>query len=475
MWEVRSASVDPLPHIHPSLVFWCFSELASSHLKIPLLSFSADTRFQKSISFEITEPLDLSVATRASNPDDVSGLIQDINDLHAVFKDGGEETRHELILKTRNLLHSLQTPRELMVQHTWADPGLNAALITDVDIGLWKLMVNNGADKPQRVGDLAEPLGVDPVLLGRLLRHVCAMGHLEETAQDEYKLTSFSKSPSLDVIGDGYVTLLSGIGRSPIEFYKFLRATNWGNPTDVAQTAMLAAYVTDLPNCFEYLRSIGLGPQTNRHMGGYRQGRVPWMHPSLYPVEKTLFPDIDGSPGAPLVVDVAGGLGHDIDEFKKLYPNHPGVTVQKLILQDLPVVIKDVKGIDPSIQLMGHDFLTEQPVKGAKAYFMHSIMHDWPDDVCRTILGRLAEAMQLRYSKLLIFEVVIPPTGDYWEATAGDILMMTQLSAVERTEEHWYQLIEGSGLNLKIVKFWKCGQSDVENLIECELVPPQGQ
>lgn len=143
---------------------------------------------------------------------------------------------------------------------------------------------------------------------------------------------------------------------------------------------------------------------------------------------------------------------------------------QKLILQDLPVVINDVKGIDTSIELMGHDFLTEQPIKGAKAYFMHSIMHDWPDDVCKKILAPLAEAMKPGYSKLLIFEVVIPRTGAYWEATAGDILMMTQLSALERTEDHWHQLIEESGLNLRIVNFWKCGQSDVENLIECELV-----
>ena len=39
------------------------------------------------------------------------------------------------------------------------------------------------------------------------MRHVCAMGHLEETAQDEYKPTSFSKSLSIDVIGDSYVSL----------------------------------------------------------------------------------------------------------------------------------------------------------------------------------------------------------------------------------------------------------------------------
>lgn len=89
---------------------------------------------------------------------------------------------------------------------------------------------------------------------------------------------------------------------------------------------MHASYNTDLPNCFEYLRSVGLGPQTNHHMGGYRQGRLPWMHPTLYPVEKTLFAGADTSPDAPLVVDVAGGLGHDINEFKQYYPNHPGVS-----------------------------------------------------------------------------------------------------------------------------------------------------
>lgn len=132
-------------------------------------------------------------------------------------------------------------------------------------------------------------------------------------------------------------------------------------------------------------------------------------------------------------------------------------------------MIGDVKDIDSSIELMGHDFLAEQPVKGARAYFMHSIMHDWPDDVCQKILGRLADAMKPGYSKLLVFDCVIPRTGAHWEATAGDILMMTQLSALERTEDNWQEMIEGNDSKLKIVKFWKCEQSDVENVIECEL------
>ncbi|UQC80823.1 uncharacterized protein CLUP02_06308 [Colletotrichum lupini] len=125
-------------------------------------------------------------------------------------------------------------------------------------------------------------------------------------------------------------------------------------------------------------------------------------------------------------LDVAGGLGHDIDDFKKMYSNHPG---------DLPVVINDVEGIDTSIELMRHDFLTEQPIKGERPTSC--------TQSCTT--GQM--------TKLLIFEVVVPRTGAYWEATAGDILMMTQLSALERTEDHWHQLVKESGLNLRIVNF----------------------
>lgn len=133
------------------------------------------------------------------------------------------------------------------------------------------------------------------------------------------------------------------------------------------------------------------------------------------------------------------------------------------------MVLADIKSLDPNIEQLGYNFYTEQPIKGARAYFMHSIMHDWPDDVCKTILSRTVEAMKPGYSKLLINDVVIPTTGAHWENTAGDMLMMTQLSAVERTEDHWHELIEKSGLGLKLVKIWSCGLPGVEGLVECEL------
>lgn len=197
-------------------------------------------------------------------------------------------------------------------------------------------------------------------------------------------------------------------------------------------------------------------------MGGSRQGRLPWMDPSFYPVQERLITGADVNPEAPFLVDVGGNIGHDLVEFQQHHPSYPG----KLVLQDLPDVIGQIKEIDPRIERMGYDFLTEQPVKGARAYYMHSVLHDWPDHVNSSILSRVTAAMKPGYSKLLINENVIPSTGAYWEMTAVDMVMLTVLSSRERTLDDWHNLLTSNGL--KIVKIWDGGPG-VESLIECEL------
>lgn len=98
---------------------------------------------------------------------------------------------------------------------------------------------------------------------------------------------------------------------------------------------------------------------------------------------------------------------------------------------------------------------------------MHSILHDWPDDVCTRILKRIAEAMKPGYSKILINENVIPVRNAYWETTALDTVMLATFSSKERTEDDWYNLVEKLA-GLKIVKIWEGGRG-VESLIEVEL------
>ncbi|WYZ37033.1 hypothetical protein EsH8_II_000539 [Colletotrichum jinshuiense] len=198
-------------------------------------------------------------------------------------------------------------------------------------------------------------------------------------------------------------------------------------------------------------------------MSGYRQGRVPWMAPSFFPVEERLIAGADQNPEAPFLVNIGGSIGHDIMEFHRHHPNVP----RKLILQDLPVVIGQINELDAAITPMEHDFLTEQPVKEARIYYMHSCLHDWPDDVCATILAQIKAAMKPGYSKLLINENVVPSTGAYWETSALDMVMLTLFCSKERTERDWYHLLEKIA-ELKIVKIWSGGKG-VESLIEVEL------
>lgn len=96
---------------------------------------------------------------------------------------------------------------------------------------------------------------------------------------------------------------------------------------------------------------------------------------------------------------------------------------------------------------------------------MHSVLHDWPDELCRNILANTVAAMKPGYSKVLVNENVIPDTGAYWETTSLDLIMM-EIGSGERTEHQWHALLESAGL--KIVKIWTA-QRGVESLIECEL------
>lgn len=98
---------------------------------------------------------------------------------------------------------------------------------------------------------------------------------------------------------------------------------------------------------------------------------------------------------------------------------------------------------------------------------MHSVLHDWPDNMCHKIISNLLPALRPGYSKVLINENVIPNTGAYWEATSLDLIMMA-IGSGERTERHWRELLMSAGL--RVVKIWTVrGQSGVESLIECEV------
>ncbi|KAF2721795.1 S-adenosyl-L-methionine-dependent methyltransferase [Polychaeton citri CBS 116435] len=181
-----------------------------------------------------------------------------------------------------------------------------------------------------------------------------------------------------------------------------------------------------------------------------------------YPVEDCLGASLKSGPNDALLIDVGGGKGHEISKFQRRFPHLPG----RRILQDLPQTIRAIDSKPADIELMEHDFFTEQPVKGARMYYLRAVMHDWSDSKCKVILSRIVEAMDKDYSRILIDDYVLPNTKAGWRAASMDVFMMLVASGIERTQRQWDQLL--SSVDLEIVKVWKA-KAGSESIIEARI------
>ena len=106
------------------------------------------------------------------------------------------------------------------------------------------------------------------------------------------------------------------------------------------------------------------GDDFHQLMASRRQGRLAPSWFNIYPAESRLAVmngNIKTEPENVLLIDIGGGRGHDVADFRAAYRHLPG----KCILQDLPETIAEARKAPPGdVELMEHDFFTPQPVKG---------------------------------------------------------------------------------------------------------------
>ena len=107
-----------------------------------------------------------------------------------------------------------------------------------------------------------------------------------------------------------------------------------------------------------------------------------------------------------VLVDVGGGHGavaqHLADSTKNM----------KFIVQDLPSTAQQGREIlaekyKPRIEFSGHDYFTEQTVKGKDIYFFRWIFHNLSDPYCVKMLKGLVSAMR-KGTRVLVYEMVLP-------------------------------------------------------------------
>src|SRR5690242_8593792 len=146
------------------------------------------------------------------------------------------------------------------------------------------------------------------------------------------------------------------------------------------------------------------------------------------------------------VVDIAGGRGLLLATILQRYPTVTGV------LFDLPAVIEGARGalasygLDGRCQAVGGDFFQAVP-KGADAYILKHIIHDWDDEKSVAILRKIREAMDPA-GRLLIVEVVIAPGNEPSFGKLLDLEMMVIPGGRERTRDEYRELLGAAGFRL---------------------------
>lgn len=163
----------------------------------------------------------------------------------------------------------------------------------------------------------------------------------------------------MDCFSDAAIASSATTSRPILAIPEFLQKTNYSNPKNGLDspfqlgTGLKASF-------FEFVQNDPvINAQFNNLMSVYHQGRASWMDPNFYPLER-LVEGMRGGSDEVFLVDVGGGKGHDLKELRRKWPSTPG----RLVLQDLPPVLAEATDLGSEIEVMPHDFFTEQPVKG---------------------------------------------------------------------------------------------------------------
>ncbi|KAI2473810.1 S-adenosyl-L-methionine-dependent methyltransferase [Annulohypoxylon bovei var. microspora] len=388
--------------------------------------------------------------------DRLSAALREV-DFDSFANEDDRSQAENLIL---DVLQRVRRPWDIAWNHNWVNPCTNAATKTLIDAGVFKKWVEDGS-KPQTSAGLARLTDTDPKLIRRIVRQLAAQHLLIETAEDTYALTPWATTLGTDpsfpaLYGALYHDITTVMfGAMP----PFLKKTGYKNPIDDRNGVMQHVKGPDA-SFFGYIVADPIRNKEFTHaMECHSKGNmVAW--PEVYPTDTLLK---DAKPGRALVVDVGGSKGHDLEKFRL---KHPDIPEGSLVLQDLPGVLQDVEICNKIISKYPYDFFTPQPVKGARAYFLHTVLHDWPDDGAAEILKVIAKGMEKGYSKLLIHECMVENIMPSPRITTSDLTMLACTSSAERTVNEWDGLLRSTGL--KIIKVWK-QPAAMEGVIEAEL------
>ncbi|KAJ5943728.1 hypothetical protein N7516_003896 [Penicillium verrucosum] len=396
------------------------------------------------------------MATTVCN-ESIDQLQNQVTESLGAFRSQREETDRVAALKAaQRLVNALQKPQD-SVYHLAYSPthAMCVRIALDMDI-FATLTERNG---PVSLDDLAAVKKASPILVERVLRILVGIDYVGECDTRVYIATTMTRQLT-DRLSISVIKFIFDVGMPTLaKVPEFLRRQDHRNPQGATTGPLqftekidesIWAWLPQNPEKLDYC---------NTFMEGDRGARPGWLE--WFPVEERLL--CDANPDAEtLMVDVAGGRGHDLAGFLARYPDAPG----RLVLEDLPHVLGESTIDAERIEKQAFDLFKPQPIHGARIYYMKFILHDWSDEENHVILTKLAGAMKQGYSKLIIEEFVLADRDGAMLPAMWDWEMMIFCNSMERSKSHWTRLLGEAGF--RVIKFW-APPGDGQGIIEAEL------
>ncbi|MEU1276259.1 methyltransferase [Streptomyces sp. NPDC005799] len=316
-----------------------------------------------------------------------------------------------------------------------SNPGADAAAVFDLLIGLVRAQVLRGiaalhiadhlSEGAMTAEEVAEHEGSHPQATYRLMRAASSIGLLSHEGDRRFGLTGRggllrsgvpgsmrslvlaqtgqalwqSWATFSDAVREGKTQTKKALGMEIFEYY--------AKPENAAEAALFAQAMGDLS-------------------GLVTQGAVAAV----------------STAGVSTVVDVGGSNG---DFVLALLEADPGLNGQVL---DLPHVVEaargeaEKRGLSGRFSAVGGDFFVEVPP--ADLYLVKTILHDWDDDQCTTILRNCRSAVH-EGGRALVVEMVVGEIGKPDLATLSDMAMLTTTNGMERDLAEFDALFAASG------------------------------
>ncbi|EHY57686.1 hypothetical protein HRR83_005406 [Exophiala dermatitidis] len=372
------------------------------------------------------------------SPEEVQKQIKAISEAAATYDPGKAAHdfvgRTKIISQARELIDSLTDPDDLPLVHIGQAMDL-VALRSLMHIGVFAQIPSQGSIS---LSSLSQATKAEESLLERLLRILVCVGFVRQLENGEYAHTRLSRTYAV-MPGPGmyFQFIYDEAGFVLSNFHRYLQEKGYKEPDDQRYSPYTWRAGQEGKTVWEVMA------QQPERLQAFQAG----IAASSTGIPLTRFYDfskLKTEDDRPVLVDIGGGNGQSI---LRIMEAHPDIPANRFILQELKEPAEVAKGVLPQgVVIMEHDFFGPQPVKGAKAYMLRRVLHDYSDAVCIDILKQIVPAMASD-SVVLIADFVFPdaPSPADLPIAAIDLVVMN-MGGKERSEQGFKKILQAAGL-----------------------------